>query len=181
MRGGDRRVPENLSRVVRVSLAVASSSPPLKVTVPVPNAPPLPKARTPPATLTPPIVFASLSDDEAGIDSEPARNRQRARVLVERGLRRIEGQRIRHREDRRTQCAEADREAGADRDNIGPRPEMVTSSLEVGIVPVDQFAATFQSPLTELFQLMAAIVSLPSRCKRLSALDAGPDGCRTAP
>ena len=43
--------------------AVASSSPALSVTSPVPNAPPLPNARAPPPVrVTLPIVFASLSD-----------------------------------------------------------------------------------------------------------------------
>jgi hypothetical protein len=54
-------VPERLSGLLSVAVAVASSSPPLKVTVPVPNAPPLPKATRPPVTVTLPIKFASLS------------------------------------------------------------------------------------------------------------------------
>ena len=55
-------LPEKESMLVRVSFAVASSSPPLKATVPTPNAPPLPKASVPPFIATLPIVFASLSD-----------------------------------------------------------------------------------------------------------------------
>jgi hypothetical protein len=54
--------PDKERGFVRVSFAVASSSPPLWVRVPVPNAPPLPTARMPVAArVTLPIVFALLS------------------------------------------------------------------------------------------------------------------------
>ena len=49
---------------------------------------------------------------------------------------------------------------------------MRTSSAEVGTAPVDQSAATFQSPLTGVFQLIAAMSSLPFCSKRFSALEA---------
>jgi hypothetical protein len=60
--------PEKERPFVRVSFAVASSSPALSVTSPVPNAPPLPNARAPPPVrVTLPIVFASLSDTEPAL------------------------------------------------------------------------------------------------------------------
>ena len=55
-------VPEKLIELARLTFAVASSSPPLKETVPAPNAPEFPTSRTPPVTATLPIEFASLSD-----------------------------------------------------------------------------------------------------------------------
>jgi hypothetical protein len=66
--------------LLSVSFAVASSSPPFKVAVPVPNAPPLPKACTPPVTLTLPIVFASFSDTKPDSTSRPPHHRQLAPV-----------------------------------------------------------------------------------------------------
>jgi hypothetical protein len=88
-------LPDNERTFVRVSFAVASSSPPLKATVPAPRAPPLPKASLPPASATLPIVFALLSDTNPESTVSAPNHRERAGVFDERGLGSIEGQGIR--------------------------------------------------------------------------------------
>jgi hypothetical protein len=55
----------------------------------------------------------------------------------------------------------------------GPAADMVTASAKLGIVPVDQFVATLQSPLVGFFQLIALIFSLPIFCTTVSDLHAG--------
>jgi hypothetical protein len=69
-------LPDNERAFVRDSLAVASSSPPLWVTVPVPRAPALPNARTPLIRETLPIAFALLSDTkpESTVSAPPIVN-----------------------------------------------------------------------------------------------------------
>jgi hypothetical protein len=54
----------------------------------------------------------------------------------------------------------------------GPAADMVTVSAKLGIVPVDQFVATLQSPLVGFFQLIALIFSLPIFCMAVSGLHA---------
>src|ERR1700722_3186689 len=90
----DRRRPcrKKLSALLRVSLVVASNSPSSIETAPAPKAPVLPKASTPPVTRTAPIRFAFIERQETGVDQERPRPGQRARVFLERGLGRIEGQ-----------------------------------------------------------------------------------------
>ena len=45
----------------------------------------------------------------------------------------------------------------ADCDRVRAGAAIVTSSVEIGTAPVDQSAATVQLPLTEVFQLIAAM------------------------
>ena len=145
-------LPDNERAFVRVSFAVASSSPPLKATVPAPRAPPLPKASLPPASATLPIVFALLSDTNPEsmvsaptIVSEPAFSTSAASDALK--------------------VKEFARSALLTVTMYGPAADMVTASAKLGIVPVDQFVAMLQSPLVGFFQLMAVMFSLPIFCR----------------
>jgi hypothetical protein len=63
VRRSDRRRPcrKKLSALLRVSLVVASNSPPSIETAPAPKAPVLPKTSTPPVTRTAPIVGETIA------------------------------------------------------------------------------------------------------------------------
>src|SRR3984957_8162561 len=127
--------PDNKSTFVRVSLAVASSSPPVCVKVPVPNAPPLPTASSAPgARVTLPIVFALLSDAKPAstwsapaIVSEPEFSRSVARSPFT--------------------AKEFAKSAPLIVTVYGPMKFMTTASPGPGTVLLDQFVATLQSPL----------------------------------
>jgi hypothetical protein len=158
-------VPDNARVFVKVSLAVANSSPPLWITVPVPNAPPLPNSMTPPAarpTLAIVLALLSCANPEMtwsspSIVSEPefsssapvtafkTKEFAKSALLTET----VYG---------------------------GPRSDMKTVSAWVGTAPVDQSVATLQSPLTGSFQSILAMSSLPSRSQRFSALHVGARG-----